>query len=668
MRERFLAGCAAVIALALAASPTIASASPAPTVHPAAAAPQAPVPNVVPANAARLETLPTAQRLLDTRQFGQLPFGPGETRSVQITGAAPLPAAGTAVAAVLNLTVTGPSSPGYWTAWPSGTGRPDASILNIDEPASALGNALAMPNLVTVPVGADGSVSIYADNGGQLIVDLLAYYTPAASSTSGRFVPLPTPTRILDSRPDKSGLAPGDTRTINIPQAVGAAAVALNVTTIAWQGGYWQLFPNGAPVPATSNLNSVGPGAVSANQVIVPVDAAGNISVFSTAGGDLIIDVVGTFTSSAAPDATDGLFVPLTTPTRFVDTRGANNPLGNAKRLLPGWAVEVPALTNPSINRPDVAALAMNVTISDSITAGYFSVTTAGSSAPGPTRSTSTLNATRPAQTLANHTIVPVSARGFEIFSQSGGQVIADVSGYYLGTPAAGAQAAQTNTDPTPAGCVGFAALPVAPIVNGSSAMAVSRVQQRLLDLGFWTQAVDGGFGRSTSQAVLAFQKWAGLKTNSAVDDATANALNTTLCRPNAGRPTGDYFEVDRTKQIAFVVRGGKVMWAFNVSTGNGKSYDEEDQKNSGNRVIGTAITPLGDFKTYRESDVALYQSDLGTLYRPKFVVGGIAVHGASNVPNYPASHGCIRVINPVMDLIWGQNLLPLRSPVWIHD
>jgi hypothetical protein len=49
-------------------------------------------------------------------------------------------------------------------------------------------------------------------------------------------------------------------------------------------------------------------------------------------------------------------------------------------------------------------------------------------------------------------------------------------------------------------------------------------------------------------------------------------------------------------------------------------------------------------------------------------VVGGVAVHGAQNVPNYPASHGCIRVINPVMDLIWGQNLLPLRSAVWIHD
>ena len=622
----------------------------------------------VPPTASRLETLPAAQRLLDTRQFGQLPFGAAETRTVAITGAAPLPVAGTAVAAVLNLTVVGDAAPGFWTAWPSGTGRPDASILNVDEAASLQGPALALPNLVTIPVGADGSISIYSDTGGQLIVDLLGYYTPTPSATAGRFQPLPTPLRRLDTRPGKTGLAPGEQRTINIPDAVGAGAVALNITTVAWQGGYWQVFQHGAPVPATSNLNSVKAGHVAANQVIVPVDAAGNVDVYTTAGGDVIVDVIGTYTSSAAPDGTDGLFVPLATPTRFLDTRTAVNPLGAGKRLLPTWAVEVPALTNPAINRADIAALDMNVTINETLNAGYFSVTTAGSSAPGPTRGTSTLNATHPAQTLANHAIVPVSARGFEVFSETGGQVIADVSGYYLGAPAAGDQPVQTNTDPTPAGCVGFSGQPVDAIVAGSSGMSVGRVQQRLIDLGFWVQGVDGGYGRITSQAVMAFQKWAGLPSKSGnVDQATANALNNTLCRPTAGR-SGDVFEINRTKQIAMVVRSGKVLWVFNVSTGNGKSYDEEDQKNAGQRVIGVATTPLGDYKTYREHDVAKYEGDLGSLYRPKFVVGGVAVHGAQNVPNYPASHGCIRVINPVMDLIWGQNLLPLRSSVWIHD
>ena len=222
-----------------------------------------------------------------------------------------------------------------------------------------------------------------------------------------------------------------------------------------------------------------------------------------------------------------------------------------------------------------------------------------------------------------------------------------------------------------PAGCwtntVGPPPSPVGPIVWGSSRAAVATLQSRLLQLGFWNAGADGGYGLTTTQAVMAFQKWKGLPATTVVDNATAIALNTELCRPAAGR-TGDLLEVDKTKQIAYVVRGGAVQYVFNVSTGNGKSYDEEDQKAAGRRVIGVALTPSGTFRTYREHDVARYEGDLGSLYRPKFIIGGVAVHGAPRVPNYPASHGCVRVANPVMDLIWGQNLLPLRSTVWIHD
>ena len=165
----------------------------------------------------------------------------------------------------------------------------------------------------------------------------------------------------------------------------------------------------------------------------------------------------------------------------------------------------------------------------------------------------------------------------------------------------------------------------------------------------------------------MAFQKWRGLPATTVVDLDAAIALNTELCRPAAGRP-GDLFEVDKTRQLAYVVRGGKVKYVFNTSTGNGESYDEEDQKEAGQRVIGVAVTPTGTFRTYREYDLNRYEGELGSLYRPKFVIGGIAVHGSPRVPNYPASHGCLRVINLVMDLIWREDLVPLRSVVWIHD
>jgi lipoprotein-anchoring transpeptidase ErfK/SrfK len=193
-------------------------------------------------------------------------------------------------------------------------------------------------------------------------------------------------------------------------------------------------------------------------------------------------------------------------------------------------------------------------------------------------------------------------------------------------------------------------------------------LQNRLAALGFWNAGGDGSYGLTTVQAVMAFQKWKGLPATTVVDNATAITLNTEYCRPVGGRTSGSLLEVDKGKQIAYVIQNGAVRYVFNVSTGNGLSYDEEDQKAAGNRVIGVALTPSGTFRTYREHDVARYEGDLGSLYRPKFIVGGVAVHGAPRVPNYPASHGCVRVVNPVMDLIWSENLLPLRSTVWIHD
>ena len=608
----------------------------------------------------------TSQRLLDTRQSA--PVQAGGTISVSVTGSAPLPALGTVTAAVLNLTVTPPSGPGFWTVWPHTRSRPEASNLNVDELQNLAGNVT--PNLVTVPVGPDGVVDVYSSGGGNVIVDLLGYYTPADVATVGRFEPLAAPARVLDTR-GRATFAPGETRAFTVPGAAGASAVAVNLTAVTNNPGFWQVYAQGSPAPATSNLNSpAGFSAAIANQAIVTVDPAGAISIYSEGGGDLLIDLVGTYTGSGAAASTTGLFVPMTSPTRIVDTRIAGlNPLGGTTRPSIKTSFEVPITTNPIIGRPDVSAVVLNATTVDALTIGYITVGTAGATNPTVAPSTSTMNVVRPSQMLANHAIVPVSTRGFSMYTEPGGHLLADLAGYFVGSPAAAPFGPRTN--PSPAKCstatVGEPAAAVGPIVWGSSRAAVATLQSRLLQLGFWNAGADGGYGLTTTQAVMAFQKWKGLPATTVVDHATAIALNTELCRPAAGR-TGDLLEVDKTKQIAFVVRGGAVQYVFNVSTGNGKSYDEEDQKAAGRRVIGVALTPSGTFRTYREHDVSRYEGDLGSLYRPKFIIGGVAVHGAPRVPNYPASHGCVRVANPVMDLIWGQNLLPLRSTVWIHD
>ena len=247
-------------------------------------------------------SLPTPTRLVDTRTSGAL--GQGTTITVPVTGAAPLPAVATTKAAVLNVTVVGPAGEGFWTVYPSGTTMPTASNVNVDERWSQLGAALAVPNLVTVPVGADGTVTIFSQNGGHVVVDMLGSYQVSGAVADGRFVPLATPRRVVDTR-DATMVAPTSVTEWRVPDAGGAEAAVLNVTTIASNPGYWTFFPSNTTPPNAANLNSLYPLHIVSNQVIVPLDAEGDFSVFSQSGGQLIVDLVGLFTGPTAAVSTD---------------------------------------------------------------------------------------------------------------------------------------------------------------------------------------------------------------------------------------------------------------------------------------------------------------------------------------------------------------------------
>lgn len=54
-------------------------------------------------------------------------------------------------------------------------------------------------------------------------------------------------------------------------------------------------------------------------------------------------------------------------------------------------------------------------------------------------------------------------------------------------------------------------------------------------------------------------------------------------------------------------------------------------------------------------------------LYRPRYFVGGYAIHGSPSIPPFPASHGCARVSNAAINFIWSENLLPMGSQVWSY-
>jgi peptidoglycan hydrolase-like protein with peptidoglycan-binding domain len=213
---------------------------------------------------------------------------------------------------------------------------------------------------------------------------------------------------------------------------------------------------------------------------------------------------------------------------------------------------------------------------------------------------------------------------------------------------------------------IGPAAFAIEP-VGSRSGEATRAVQQRLIDLGFWHGGVDGKYGLTTRQAVMAFQKYLGLRASGEVDPDTAAYLAAYPERARGTADSGDLIEVDKTKQLLFVIRGGKTVMVLNTSTGNGLPYEEEDKNTPGEIQRGVSITPSGLWKVDRERPEGWWEGDLGEIYRPKYFRGGVAVHGSNSIPNYPASHGCVRVSVPAMDMIWALDLMPMRSVVWVH-
>ncbi len=183
-------------------------------------------------------------------------------------------------------------------------------------------------------------------------------------------------------------------------------------------------------------------------------------------------------------------------------------------------------------------------------------------------------------------------------------------------------------------------------------------LQKDLHALGYWLGTRNDSFGRLTEQAVTAFQKVEGLTPDGVAGPATLAALE------GASRPAtsakGNLVEIDKERQVLFVVRNGAVAWTLNVSTGTEKPYQV-------NGRTEMADTPPGHWTVdwvVNGNDVG----ELGALYRPRyFHEDGIAVHGYHSVPNYPASHGCVRVTEAAMDWIWSQNVMPLGSAVWVH-
>lgn len=170
----------------------------------------------------------------------------------------------------------------------------------------------------------------------------------------------------------------------------------------------------------------------------------------------------------------------------------------------------------------------------------------------------------------------------------------------------------------------------------------VQRLNDQLAEAGFHP---DSGpeFGARTRHAVFAFQKHYELETTGVFTTEMWSLLGDTPQLPL--RSEADRVEVDLAKQVLYLVEDHRVRLVLPVSSGNGQTFI-----NYSGRAV-PARTPEGKF-TFQRVINGLRVSYLGALYNPFYFYGGYAIHGSPSVPNYPASHGCIRVTNWDMDLL----------------
>lgn len=166
----------------------------------------------------------------------------------------------------------------------------------------------------------------------------------------------------------------------------------------------------------------------------------------------------------------------------------------------------------------------------------------------------------------------------------------------------------------------------------------VKSLQRRLAALKYYPGPIDGRFGTDLQEAVWAFQEVQGLPGA----DFVSAAMWRALAHPRAPRvlvPHGGStrVEVNLDREVLVLYKNNRVSLISHVSTGGHYRYCT-----SGGCAV--AITPTGNYRTtvFMPGWVTV---PLGQMYNPVFFIGtAFAIHGDTDVPLQPVSHGCVRI------------------------
>ncbi len=163
----------------------------------------------------------------------------------------------------------------------------------------------------------------------------------------------------------------------------------------------------------------------------------------------------------------------------------------------------------------------------------------------------------------------------------------------------------------------------------GSRGAFVDLIQQRLAALHFYIPQT-GVFDSGTGLALDAYHRLLHWGTYQTLDSRTISfLLNGYGAFPVRFPSHGNHAEGDLALQLLALVSGSHVVAIYPISSGK-----------------PSTPTILGDFHVY--SKVPGYLPD--GMFDSNFFIRGYAIHGYDPAPDYPASHGCMRL--PIVDAL----------------
>jgi peptidoglycan hydrolase-like protein with peptidoglycan-binding domain len=178
----------------------------------------------------------------------------------------------------------------------------------------------------------------------------------------------------------------------------------------------------------------------------------------------------------------------------------------------------------------------------------------------------------------------------------------------------------------------------------GDRGLKVLLLQRALVSQGF-AAPVTGYYDDATARGVFTFRKTNGLgRDGYATSEVFGKLLRGEgafeLRHPKAGK----HVEFDWSRQVLVLARGGKPYRTYHTSSG-----------------APTTPTVFGSYRFYLKTP----GTNSKGMVHSSYFIGGYAIHGYASVPNYPASHGCLRV--PIPNALSIFNWIDIGDPIYTY-